>query len=172
MKGPSKQLLAERDKRFLQYAKDDLNSVEAGRLEGMQSGYARTKLAKARDQLGLPKAKPGPPKRKPLKTNLADPYDRIRYRLANEMRKLEHSSKSHQIELARLIGVPRKLQIRAMEDPYDYEWSLANIVKLAKALKVDVNKFIMMLVIEREEDGTLRVGPEILGNHKPIQPAS
>jgi hypothetical protein len=123
----------------------------------MQADYAKKILKDLRQLHGLPTPPPGPPKRKPAMPTVGDATYPIKSRLADHLNHLLNGKlkDAHQMEIAATLNIPRKLQSRAKQRPYDYEWTLDNIARLAAALDIPLPTFLKSIA-ERNADDSLR----------------
>lgn len=138
-----------REARFEQYAREGLSYAEAGQREGMEQGYAGTFLKPAYRRLNLTPPKAGPKKRNPKEAVLDENFRTVRSRLADELYNYRHESKKHPSEIAAEIDVPVKLQTKALNPPFNYDWKLSSIAKLAVVKNQDPVAFIRKLTENR-----------------------
>jgi hypothetical protein len=134
-----------REKRIVGYIKQRLTAAEIGRKEGLQPDYA---LKVRRDVA----AKHGLKIEEGIGSAMIHGLDAesltFRSRLADELNKLLLVKRLSQLQVANQVGVPRKLQAKAMTDPYNYDWSLSEIQQLAKAFGLSFKDFMQQLLKE------------------------
>jgi len=123
------ELLAERRERFIEYIKADLNPVDIAAREGMDADDVRKKRIKvAREEdlsLGSGAVKDA------AQYGLGKLTHAYRSRLADHLHRLR--LKHHPIEVAQLTGISRKSQNRAVNNPFNHDWTLAQMERMAIA---------------------------------------
>lgn len=151
--GVREQRRAEREKRFDEYARKGYSYAQCGEIEGMEAEHAgRNWLKPAYARLGLKPPGPGPKKGvNPKEPKLDANHHHIRSRLADALNNYRHESKQHPAEVAKILNVPVKLQTKALNDPYNYDWKLSSIVKLAVVTGRTPEAFLKWLTTPREE---------------------
>lgn len=146
-----KKLLDDRDKRMVGYIKSRLSAAEIAKREGIQPDYAMKQRKRVAVENGLTIQGP---KSGDMPYGLDNESRRLRGRLGDKLWYLQSKLKMEQLEIAQRVGIPRKLQKKAMEKPNAYNWTLAEMQQLAKALGVSFEALMVDLTTERP-DGTV-----------------
>lgn len=134
-------LLENREQRILGYIKDDLTAVEIARREGLQPDYAlrlRNQIA-AKHGVTVKERKS---KKSDIPYGLDDESRRFRSRLGDDLWGLLNTKRLAPMEVARKVGVPRKLQAKAINKPFAYNWSLGEIQQMAKLHNMTLEQYL------------------------------
>lgn len=138
-------LLEKREKRILGYIEQQLTAAEIARREGLQPDYAirvRNQIA-AKHGLTI---KDRSNKSSAMPYGLDDESRRFRNRLGDDLWGLLNLHKMAPMEVARKVGIPRKLQSKAINKPFAYNWSLGEIQQMAKLYNKPFEEYIRDLL--------------------------
>ncbi|MGN6820571.1 MAG: hypothetical protein ACTHJR_18090 [Sphingomonas sp.] len=140
-----KEILLERDKKMRELVIEGRAASEIAERLGLEEDYVQRQASRIADELGIVRAK-RPSRMDKTPFGMSADSQRLRRNLGNELYYLKQDDNLHKLEVAELTGIPQKAQLGAWERPHNYNWSITQIERLARARGRDFTEFMMEML--------------------------
>jgi len=128
-------LLTERDNRLAEFMRQQRPIAAIAELEGLEADYCRKRCRVVAAERGIvyKPPRPRPEDKAENMYGLSDESKAFRVGLGEILYKHRESGQ-HQLDVARDIGLIQAAQVRATQRPFNHNWTISQIERLAVAV--------------------------------------
>ena|SRR3990167_538332 len=148
------QAYTERDARVSKFLRENLPVKHIASLEGMDYDNCRLYCNRLAADQGID-YKPNTSETAPVFAPGLNPTNRqFRAGIADVLYQLRHPNtrdRTSDVELGRLTGIPPRAQSRAIQRPFNHDWTLSQMTRLAESSELDFTKMMLRCLLTPEQ---------------------